>query len=536
MAEKKRIVILGAGFGGIYTAIHLEKQLKKSPDAFEIYMVNRENYFVFQPMLAEVVGGSLDVLDTINPIRKLLPKTKLYVREVDSIDLENQKVTLSPKYSHKPTHLSYDHLVLGLGNVTDFRGIAGLHEHALPFKNLADSIMIRNKVIDALEAASCEQNSKLKEKLLTFVVGGGGFSGTEVVAELNDLVRKLAKQYHEIDCNQIRVILVHSKNRLMERELSTSLSRYAEKLLKKRGVEIKFEAHLSSATPEEAILDTGERIAAKTVISTVPSSPNPLIETLSINRCKGKVVVKANLQVENHPNVWALGDCAAIPNLSGKGFCPPTAQFAIREAKVLAKNIAASIKGGKQQDFRFKALGMMGALGHHSAVAELFGTFKFSGLCAWMLWRFIYWMKLPGFDRKLKVAISWILDTMIPIEAVQIKVTPTQGIAQLHFETDEIIFHEGDVGDYLYIIVNGEIEVFVSKKGEEKVIAKLGKGEYFGEMALLNQRSRYATVRCLTPVDVLALRKNDFGILISNFQELKKDFEQTEKIRRREIG
>ena len=175
MAEKKRIVILGAGFGGIYTAIHLEKQLKKSPDAFEIYMVNRENYFVFQPMLAEVVGGSLDVLDTINPIRKLLPKTKLYVREVDSIDLENQKVTLSPKYSHKPTHLSYDHLVLGLGNVTDFRGIAGLHEHALPFKNLADSIMIRNKVIDALEAASCEQNSKLKEKLLTFVVGGGVF-------------------------------------------------------------------------------------------------------------------------------------------------------------------------------------------------------------------------------------------------------------------------------------------------------------------------------------------------------------------------
>jgi len=532
----KRVVILGGGFGGAYTAMHLEKHLKHIKEDIEIALVNRENYFVFQPMLAEVVGGSLGILDTINPLRKLLPKTKLYIREIDSIDIEGQKIILAPKYSHTPLELPYDHLVIGLGTVTDFRGMSGLHEHALPFKNLADSVAIRNQIIEVLEAAANEVNPALKQKLLTFVVGGGGFSGTEVVAEVNDLSRKLAKRYDEIDPNQIRVILVHSKDRLMEREMPESLGHYAAKLLQKRGVEIRFGAHLKAATPEEAVLDTGEHIPSKTVISTVPSSPNPLLEDLPLKFERGKIVTDATMQVDGKSNVWAIGDCAAIPNLVNGGVCPPTAQFAIREAKVLAHNIASSFNGGKKEDFRFKALGMMGALGHHSAVAELFGVFKFSGIIAWILWRMIYWMKLPGIDRKIKVAISWILDTIIPIEAVQIQAAPTQGIAQLHFETGEIIFNEGDVGDYLYIIVNGEVKVFSGEGPQKKLFAKLGKGEYFGEMALLNQRARLATVQCLTPVDVLALRKSDFGVLISNFQELRKDFEKTEKTRRKEIG
>ncbi len=532
----KRVVILGGGFGGAYTAMHLEKKLRRAKEPFEIAIVNRENYFVFQPMLAEVVGGSLGLLDTISPLRKLLPKTNLYVREVDSIDIEHGKIFLAPKYSHAPYEISFDHLVFALGTVTDFRGMAGIHEHALPFKNLADSIAIRNQVIDVLEAAANETRPKLKEKLLSFVVGGGGFSGTEVVAEVNDLVRKEVKKYPSIDPKQVKVYLIHSKDRLMDREMPESLGRYAGKLLAKRGVEIRFKTHLKTATPEEAVLDTGERIPCKTVISTVPSSPNPLIEGLALNLQKGKIVADAGMQVEGHSNLWALGDCAAIPNLEEGGFCPPTAQFAIRQAKVLAHNIAAELTGKKKKEFRFKALGMMGALGHQSAVAELFGKFKFSGLLAWMMWRAIYWVKLPGLDRKIKVALSWMLDTMIPIEAVQIKMAPTQGIAQLHFEPGEVIFHEGDIGDYLYIIVDGEVEVFAGKEGEKKMIAKLGKGEYFGEMALLNQKSRLATVRCLTPVDVLALKKSDFGVLISNFQELRKDFEKTDETRRREIG
>ncbi|MCB1115170.1 MAG: FAD-dependent oxidoreductase [Chlamydiia bacterium] len=532
----KKIVILGGGFGGVYTAMHLQKYLKKTNEPFEISLINRENYFVFQPMLAEVVGGSLGILDTINPIKKLLKKTELYVRDIEAIDIENKKVILTPKFTHTAKEVPFDHLVLSLGTVTDFRGMAGLHEHAFPFKNLADSIAIRNQVIDVLETAARTPDAALKNKLLTFVVGGGGFSGTEVVAEVNDLVHKLAKDYPEIDKNQIKVILVHSKDRLMDREMPESLGRYAEKLLKKRGVEFRFNCHLKSATPEEAVLDTGEHIPTKTVISTVPSSPNPLIESLPLKLERGKIVTDAGMLADGQDHIWAIGDCAAIPNLAGKGVCPPTAQFAIREAKVLAHNIAASLSGWKKKEFRFKALGMMGALGHHSAVAELFGMFKFSGLLAWFMWRAIYWVKLPGFTRKLKVALTWMLDTMIPIEAVQIKAAQSQSIAQLHFETDEVIFHEGDVGDYLYIIVSGEVEIYQEHEGKRKVFGTLSKGEYFGEMALLNQRSRTASVRCLSPVDVLALKKSDFGILISNFAQLKKDFEETEKTRRRQFG
>jgi len=534
MSKTHSIVILGGGFGGAYTAMHLQSYLKKRTN-FKVILVNRENYFVFQPMLAEVVGGSLDLLDTINPLRKLLPKTTLYVREIEEIDIEQKKVILAPKFTHKTVAISFDHLVLALGNVTDFRGMPGLHEHALPFKNLSDALAIRNQLIDVIEAASCEDNPTLRKQLLTFVVGGGGFSGTEVIAEINDFVRKIAKRYQSIDLNEIHVILAHSKDRLMDRELSPTLGKYAGTLLQKRGVDIRFNVRLIAATPEEAILDNGERIRAKTIISTVPSSPHPLIEGLNLVKKKGRIVTNEMMQAQGRHDIWALGDCAAIPNPHDKGIYAPTAQFAIRQAKVLAKNVLAEIEESPKRGFCFQPLGMMGALGHHSAVAEIFGKLKFSGIVAWLLWRLVYLMKLPGVDRKLKVALSWILDTIIPIEAVQIKTTPSQGITQLHFESQEIVFNEGDVGDYLYIIVQGKVEVFNTINGQENRIAQLSEGEYFGEMALLNQRSRLATVRCLSPVNVLALKKSDFGILIANFAELKKNFEQTDRVRRQHM-
>ncbi|HPE85314.1 MAG TPA: FAD-dependent oxidoreductase [Chlamydiales bacterium] len=531
----KRIVILGGGFAGVYTAIYLEKFIKPS-DEIEVALVNRENYFVYQPMLPEVVGGSLDILDTVSSIRKLTPKTRLFIREIDHVDLENKQVILSPQFSHKPLTLKYDHLVVTLGNVTDFRGMVGIHEHALPFKNLADALQIRNRIIEALEGASASDDPEWRRQLLSFVVGGGGFSGTEVVAEINDLVRSLAKQYPRINQDEISVHLIHSKDRLMERELSASLSLYAQKILQKRGVNIHFGVHLKAATPNEAILDNGEKISTKTIISTVPSSPNPIVETLNVPQIKGHIETDATMLVKGSDHLWSAGDCSAIPNVAtGEGYCPPTAQFAIREAKVLAKNIIATIKGNKRQEFKFKALGMMGALGHHSAVAELFGKIKFSGLFAWIFWRMVYWMKLPGISRKIKVAFSWLLDSIIPLEAVQLKLAPSQGIAKLHFEPGEIIFHEGDIGDYLYIIVDGQVEVFQERDGQKNVVSTLDAGAYFGEMALLNQRTRSATVACTKPTNLLALRKSDFGMLVSNFAPLGESIQATEKERREKL-
>ncbi len=535
LMDKKRIVILGGGFGGVYTALHLEKYHQSN---LEITLVNRENYFVFQPMLAEVVGGSVGILDTVSALRKMLKKTTLLIREIEAIDMAQSEVILAPQFTHSPLKIHYDYLVLALGGITDFSKSPGLQEHAFPFKNLADSLVIRNRVIDAIEAAAIEENPTLKQKLLTFLVGGGGFSGTEIVAEVNDLVRKLIKAYPTIDPKEAKVILVHSKERLLEHELCDNLGRYAEKILRKRGVDIRFNAKLKSATPEEAILDNGERIPCKTVISTVPGAINPLLDQIDLPKIKGRMEAEATLQVkgQKHPVIWAIGDCAAIPHLSnGKGLCPPTAQFAIRQAKVLAHNLVATLKGKECKNFSFKALGMLGALGHRSAVAEMLGFIKCSGFIAWVLWRLIYWMKLPGISRKVKVGISWLLDMVIPSEAVQLKITPSQGVAQLHFETGETIFNEGDVGDYLYIIVDGSVEVLKKVDGASKQIATLGRGEYFGEMALLNQKSRSATIRCTAPTNVLALRAQDFGLLIANLKDLKSSFEETEQNRRKEL-
>jgi len=533
--KKTRVVILGGGFGGVYTAMHLEKLAKKHED-IEIHLVNRDNYFIYQPMLAEVVGGSVGLTDTVSSIRRLLPKTNLYFREIDAIDLAKKEVILTPTFDHTAYHLSFDHIVFALGNVTDFRDNPGLHEHAMPFKNLADSILIRNRIIDAIETASTLPDGDTKRKVLTFVVGGGGFSGTEVVAELNDFARKLAKQYDTVRDEDIKVYMVHSKDRLLEREMSEQLGTYAGELLQKRGVEIIFNAHLVSATPEEAIIDNGMKIEAKTIISSVPSSPNPLIEALDLPKVKGRLKTDSGMLIEGTDSMWAIGDCAMIPLHQSDSFAPPTAQFAIREAKTLAQNIIAQIKGGKKRGFKFKALGMLGALGHHSAVAELFGKFKFSGFFAWLMWRAIYWMKLPGVSRKIKVALSWMLDAIVPGEHVQLKIEPSSGIVQLHYEPGEIIFHEGDIGDFLYIIADGEVEVFHKKNGAETQIATLHKGEFFGEMALLNQKTRTASVRCKTPTNVLALKKSDFGALIANLGNLRESFEETEKNRSEQLS
>jgi NADH dehydrogenase len=525
MMEKtrKRICILGGGFGGVYTALNLEKALGRRDD-FEILLINKENYFVFQPMLAEVVSGSVGMLDTISPIRRLLPRTDLHVREIESIDVKNQTVTTTPGFRQHPNVIHYDHLVLALGNVTDFRGLRGLPEHAIPFKNLSDALYIRNHVIHALEEAAIEhEDERLRHQLLTFVVAGGGFSGVEVVAEINDFVRTVIRNYPQIDPQEVRVILLHGQDRILP-ELDEKLALYAQKILTKRGVEIRLNSRLEAATGDEAILKGGERIQTKTLISTVPSSPNPLIDSIDLPKERGRLKADSSLLVEGTNNVWALGDCAIVPMTDG-GICPPTAQFAIRQGKTAAHNIVAAIRGGERKEFQFKELGKLAALGHRSAVAQVFGV-NVSGFIAWFLWRTIYLMKLPGWGRRMKVATSWTFDLFLPPELVQLKLTDSMGVAHEHFEPGEEVFHQGDLGDRIYIIASGQAEVVRDENGREVSLARLGPGEYVGEMALLNRTTRNATVRCLEPLDVLSIHKREFSLLAANLPAMRESFEK----------
>jgi NADH dehydrogenase len=524
-----RIVILGGGFGGIYTAMYLEKALRRARD-FEILLVNKENYFVFQPMLAEVVSGSIGILDTVSPIRRMLPKTDLHVREIESINTQSQTITTTPGFSHEPNVIHYDHLVFALGNVTDFRGLRGLPEHAIPFKNLSDALYIRNHVIHALEEAAIEhRNAKLRNELLTFVVAGGGFSGVEVVAELNDFVRSVIKNYPQIDPKEIRVVLLHALDRILP-ELDEKLALYAQEILTRRGVEVRLNTKLEAATGVEAILADGARIPTRTLISTVPSFPNPLVDSLMLPKERGRLKVDSSLLVEGTDNVWALGDCALVPMKDG-GLCPPTAQFAIRQAKTAAENIVASIRGGERKLFQFKELGKLGALGHRSAVAQVFGV-NISGFLAWFMWRTIYLMKLPGWGRRLKVAASWTFDLVLPPELVQLKINNSQSVVYEHFEPGQEVFREGDVGDRLYIITRGTAEV-TRRNGEGDILlAQLSPGEYFGEMALLNQTTRNATVRCVEALDVLSIPKRDFSALAATLPTMRENLEKVMAQRR----
>src|SRR5258706_8084748 len=250
-AAKKQIVILGGGFAGVYTARILEKLLRR--DEAEIVLVNRENYWVYQPMLPEVISGSIALMDVVSPIRRLCPHTNLVMRSVEEIDLKNKIVAVSPGFRPRQKKIPYDYLVIALGEVTNFYGMPGMLENAMPFRTLADAIALRNRLIHVLEEADVEEDADLRRKLLTFVVGGGGFSGVEAMAEMNDFVREVRGNYSRLKDEEVRCVLVQSGDRILP-ELAEPLALYAQKLLRKRGVGIILNDRVRAATSEPRIL------------------------------------------------------------------------------------------------------------------------------------------------------------------------------------------------------------------------------------------------------------------------------------------
>ena len=544
--NQTRVLILGGGFAGVYTALTLEKYRKKIPH-LEIGLVSKENYLVFQPMLTEIISGSIGIVDTITPIQRLCPHTTLYQREVESIDLANKTVTMSSGFRPRPYRLEYDHLVLALGNVTSLSGLPGLLEYALPFKYLGDALILRNRILHALAEADIEQDFELRRALLTFVVAGGGFSGVEAVAEMNDFVRNCARNFQHIDRKDLKIILLHGRDLILP-ELPQSLARFAQQLLIRRGVEIRLGARLAGATAESALLKNGEKIPCKTLVSTVPAAPNPVIAALPCKKDHGRIIANEYLEVPGYPGVWAAGDCACIIDHETKEPCPPTAQHAIREARRLAKNLAASLTNELREPFHFKALGKLAALGHRSAVAEVF-NFKVSGLLAWFLWRGIYLMKLPSLERKIRVAMDWALDLLLPADIVQLRTEQPTGFGREHFEAGETIFRQGDRGDRLYIVIDGEVLIVRSDAdGPERVLAKLKAGDCFGEMAIVADALRMATAKTASAANLMTVDRDAFQALFRHLPPLRGLFEQwikerleqnappREEVRTKELG
>lgn len=413
---KKRVLILGGGFGGIYAAVELDKLIASSRD-YEVTLINRENFFLFTPMLHEVAAGEVNVTDIVNPIRRLLRYTTFLQGDITSIDLEKKKVSVQHCVGAEHDEISYDYLLIALGATTNFFNLPGLQEKALTMKSLKDAIDLRNAVIASLEEAEFDAFTGRQQPLLTYVVAGGGFAGIETIAALNDFVRESIYDYPHLKEEMVRMVCIEMLPHILP-ELGEELGAYAAKKLAERKVELKLGAKITGVSQRGVELGDGSAIKCVVLVWTAGVTASPLLRSLPCKLDRGRVVVNEFMEVPDYPGVWALGDCAMVPDPEGKPY-PPTAQHAMREGIRVGHNMAATITGkGQKQPFVYRSAGALAAIGRRTGVAK-FGDVKISGFVAWVMWRTIYLFKLPHFEKKARVAMSWFLDMLFPCDVTQ---------------------------------------------------------------------------------------------------------------------
>jgi NADH dehydrogenase len=417
--DETRIVILGGGFAGIYTALELEKRLKRE-ERVSVTLLNDENFFLFTPMLPETGAGSIGTRHIVSPIRKLLKKTRFAEVGIEDINLESRTISARHSVTGELLMFPYDRLVISLGGVTNYFGIPGAREHTLPFKTLGDAIYVRNRTIDNLEEAAVEPERV--SSLLSFVVVGGGLTGVEVAGALNDFVREAVKFYPEIDRKNIRMSLIEAGPRLMP-EMNERLAKFAEEVLQERGVEVLTRTAVTKITPQGLELSNGESRDSGTIIWAAGVITNPLISKLDLPKDeRGRIRVNEYLEVEGMENIWALGDCARIPDPQTGKTHPPTAQHAVREGKTAGRNVAASLKVGERRKFEYRTMGQLALVGERTGVADMMG-YRFSGFVAWFMWRTYYLMRIPLLEKRLRVMMDWTLDLFFERDIVQLAVT-----------------------------------------------------------------------------------------------------------------
>ncbi|QNI31668.1 NAD(P)/FAD-dependent oxidoreductase [Alloacidobacterium dinghuense] len=430
---RKQVLILGGGFGGLYTALGLEQTLARDSDV-QVTLVNRENFTLFTPMLHEVAASDLDMTHIVNPVRKLLSHVVFFHGEVVHIDLASKHVTVvhgPERHSHE---LNYDYLVLALGSTTNFFGLPGLERRGMTMKSLSDAIHLRNQLIDMLEEADFECAAGERPNLLTIVVAGGGFAGVETVAAVNDFLRESIRFYPHLTAAMLRVVLAHPGDVILP-ELGPKLGAYAQKKLSERKVEIRVNTKVVCVDEDVVDLSDGSTIPTKTMIWTAGTSANPLIATLPCKLDRGRIVTNEYLEVQDWPGVWALGDCASITDHKTGRPHPPTAQHALRQGKTVAKNVTATIRGGTKTRFSFSTLGLLAAIGRRTGVANILGI-NFSGFVAWFLWRTIYLSKLPRLEKKVRVALDWTLDLLFSKDLVHLLDLRAPTVSQIEQEVD----------------------------------------------------------------------------------------------------
>jgi NADH dehydrogenase len=398
------IVIAGGGYGGLYAARALERKLPAA--SARITLVNDTNFFLFTPLLPGAAGGTLEPRHVVVPLREALHRTDLRVGTVLGADPSADTLQIKAVEGHVE-NLRYDHLIVALGSVSRTLPIPGLAEHAVGFKTLPEAIALRNRVIRSLEAAETLDDEKEREPYLNFVFVGAGYAGVEGLAELQDLAADIIDRYPRSRVQGMRWVLVERQDRIMP-EVSASLSDFAERELRRRGIEVYTGTGLDEVTETSARLSGGQLIPTRTVAWTAGVKPHPVVERLGLPLQHGRIATDRYCQVAGRDNVWAIGDAAAVPDPAKrrKAPSPPTAQHGMRQGKVAANNVAAALGRGRRRSFNYRTLGVFVDMGRRQAVAQTVGL-KWRGAFAWFLARTYHLGLMPGLGRRARLLIDW---------------------------------------------------------------------------------------------------------------------------------
>jgi NADH dehydrogenase len=422
VTSTRNIVIVGGGFAGTTLARALQRSL---PEGRRVILVSEESYTTFNPMLAEVVGAAVFPEHVVAPIRQMLDTraadSQFVMGRVTRVDFDSRRVEARTLAGVQA--IPYEHLVLAFGTRANVDLVPGLAEHALPLKLVGDALHIRNRILQRVARIELERDPVERQRLGHFIVIGGGFSGVEVAGGIADFLRSALRYYPRVRPHELKVTVLQDAQRLLV-ELPEALGAAAARSLQRRQIGVRLGARAAHVDADGVTLASGEFIPGSTVICTIGTKPNPLAESLDVLRQRGRIETRDDMSVAGAANVWALGDCALVRNARTGQPAPPTAQFAVAQARALAKNIAAAAVGRPTVAFDHASKGMMATTGHLKGVAQI-GRLKLAGLPAWLLWRAYYLLQMPTLGRKVRIFVEWTWSMFFPADITHLRFTRT---------------------------------------------------------------------------------------------------------------